>query len=55
MEEWQGEMYRELSYASDRRPDLYDIVIGGADNARDTLTSEGLLEEEEKLVKPAKN
>ena len=42
------------SYARSYREDLLPIVSGDADNARDILISEGLLEEEEKFVKPAK-
>ena len=43
------------SFATKFLKDLLPIVIGGADNARDILISEGLLEEEEKFVKPAKH
>ena len=35
--------------------EIYAIVTGGADNARDTLILEKLLPEEEKFVKPAKH
>ena len=48
-------MYTAESFASVCYRDLLPIVIGGADNARDILISEGLMEEEEKIVKPAKH
>ena len=48
--------YTAVSWASEySKDDLLPIVTGGADNARDILISEGLLEEGEKFVKPAKH
>ena len=47
--------YTAESYARDCCTDLIPLVIGGADNARDILISEGLLEEGKKFVKPAKH
>ena len=51
----QHTVYTALTYVSECRKDLLSIVNGGVDNARDILISEGLLNEEERVVKPSKH